>query len=106
LAQAFEGELLDDAARSFDPVGDLTNRLAWPTTRLVEESSLPYPRFSRSWLCGPFARVARAMSSTRSLTLRLRSRSFAPTSPTIAVIFFIARVRTRTPSPSRLESVG
>src|SRR5712671_7159948 len=49
---------------------------------------------------------ARAMSSTRSFTLRLRSRNLAPTSPAILVIFFIVRVSTRTPSPNRLESVG
>ena len=43
------------------------------------------------------------MSSTRSFTVRLRSRNCAPTSPAIAAIFFIVRVSTRTPSPSRLD---
>jgi len=52
------------------------------------------------------ARATRPISSSRNFTLRLRSRIFAPTSPAMAVIFFITRVSTRTPSPSRLESVG
>jgi hypothetical protein len=51
-------------------------------------------------------RAALAISNTRSFTLRLRSRSVVPTTPAIAVIFFMIRVSTRTPSPSRLESVG
>src|SRR5580700_6780218 len=46
------------------------------------------------------------MSSTLSFTLRLRSRSLVPASPTICVIFFMVRMSTRTPSPSKLESVG
>jgi hypothetical protein len=52
------------------------------------------------------ARAARAISSTRSLTLRLRSRSLAPTAPEILMIFFIVRVSNRTPPPNRLLSVG
>ena len=84
----------------------LANRFACPTTRLVEVSRLPEVRLSLSWLCGPLARAARAISSMRSFTLRLRSRNFVPTSPAILVIFFITRVSTRTPSPSKLESVG
>jgi Putative transposase len=48
----------------------------------------------------------RAISRTRSLTLRLRSRNLVPTSPAILVIFFMVRVSTRSPSPRRLESVG
>ena len=43
------------------------------------------------------------MSSTVSFTLRLRSRSLVPASPTICVIFFLVRMSTRTPSPSKLE---
>jgi hypothetical protein len=39
---------------------------------------------SEAWLCGTFERAARAISSTRSLTLRLRSRSLAPPSPAIS----------------------
>jgi hypothetical protein len=52
------------------------------------------------------ARAARAISSTRSLTLRLRSRNLAPAAPAIPVIFLIVRVGTRTPSPNKLLSVG
>jgi hypothetical protein len=52
------------------------------------------------------ARAARAISSTRHLTLRLRSRSWVPAAPAIPVIFCIVRVSTRTPSPNRLLSVG
>jgi len=46
------------------------------------------------------------MSNPRSFTLRLRSRSLAPAAPAILAIFFMMRVSTRTPSPSKLESVG
>ena len=46
------------------------------------------------------------MSNISSFTLQLRSRSLVPAAPAIAVIFFMMRVNTRTPSPSRLESVG
>jgi hypothetical protein len=48
-------------------------------------------------------RAARAISSIRSFTLRLRSRSLAPAAP---AIFCIVRVSTRTPSPNKLLSVG
>jgi len=51
-------------------------------------------------------RAARAISNARSLTLRLRSRSFTPTLPTTLVIFFIVRVSTRTPSSNKRLSVG
>ena len=61
------------------------------------------PRFREGRL---LARAARAISSTRSLTLRLRSRSLDPAAPAILVTFFIVRVSTRTPSPNRLLSVG
>jgi hypothetical protein len=46
--------------------------------------------------------ASRAISSTRSFTLRLRSRNLVPTSPEILVIFFIARVSTRSRSQSKL----
>ena len=51
------------------------------------------------------ARAIRAISNSRSFTLRLRSRSLVPTAPTISVIFFMVRVSTRTPSPSK-RTVG
>jgi len=51
-------------------------------------------------------RAVRAISSTRSFTLRLRSRSLAPAAPAMPAIFFIVRVSTRTPSPNKLLSVG
>ena len=43
---------------------------------------------------------------TRSIKLRVRSRSLVPAAPATALTFFITRVKTRTPSPSRLLSVG
>jgi len=61
---------------------------------------------SLSWLALALERAARAIPSTRSLMLRLRSRRAVPAAPAIAVTFFIVRISTRTPSPSRLESVG
>src|SRR6202022_1050150 len=82
------------------------NRFAWPTTRLVDASNSRYARWSLSWLGLALERAARAVSSTRRFTLRLRSRSLAPTSPAIFVIFLMGRVSTRTPSPNRLLSVG
>jgi hypothetical protein len=48
----------------------------------------------------------RPISSSRSFTLRLRSRSLVPTTPTMSVIFFMVRVSARTPSPSNVLSVG
>jgi hypothetical protein len=38
--------------------------------------------------------------------LRIRSRSRVPAFPVTAVTFFIVRVSTRAPSPSKLLSVG
>ena len=84
----------------------LENRFACPTTRLVELSNLPYACVSFSRLCLALERAARAMSSTCSFTVRLRSHSLAPVSPAIVVIFFMVRISTRTPSPNKLESVG
>jgi hypothetical protein len=51
-------------------------------------------------------RAARPISATRRCTLRIRFRIFVPASPATAVTFFISRVSTRRPSPSRLLSVG
>jgi hypothetical protein len=52
-----------------------------------------------------FDRAARATSSVLSMTAWLRSRNLVPTSPAILIVFMV-RINTRTPSPSRLESVG
>jgi hypothetical protein len=57
-------------------------------------------------LIWPRLRAVRAISSRRNFTLRLRSRSLAPAAPAISVIRRIARVSTRTPSPSNVLSVG
>src|SRR6516162_3798248 len=84
----------------------LAKRLACPTTRPVAPSNFWYASASLLRLGWPLARAARAISSIRSLTLRLRSRSLAPAAPAMLVIFFIVRVSTRTPSPNKLLSVG
>jgi len=52
------------------------------------------------------ARAVRAISSSRSFTLRLRSRSFVPAAPAIFVIWFMVRISTLTPSPNSVLSVG
>ena len=51
-------------------------------------------------------RATRPISSRRSFTLRVRSRSLVPTVPAIVVILRMMRVSTRTPSPSKVLSVG
>src|ERR1035441_849270 len=81
-------------------------RFACPTTRETDASNLPYPCCNFSLPAPPLLRAARPISRIRYFTLRLRSRSLAPTSPAMAAIRFIARVSTRTPSPSKLLSVG
>ena len=78
------------------------NRFAWPTTRLVEESSLPYPRFSRSWLCGPLARAARAAQFDAPAAV---AQFRADVAHDRGDLLHCPR-GTLTPSPSRLESVG
>ena len=61
----------------------LENRFACPTTRLVELSNLPYVCVSLSRLCLALERAARAISSPRSFTDRLRSHRLARASPAI-----------------------
>src|SRR4029077_6006088 len=56
-----------------------------------------------SWLIGALARPPRPISSRRSFTLRVRSRSLVPTVPAIVVILRMMRVSTRTPSPNLFE---
>jgi len=51
-------------------------------------------------------RLARAIAKIFNLADRLRSRIGVPTLPATAVTFFMMRVKTRTPSPSKVLSVG
>ena len=91
----------------FTPVSiSREKRFACPTTREVAASSFRYPCCNFSLPTPPLLRAARPISRIRYFTLRPRSRSLAPASPAMAAIRFIARVRTRTPSPSKLLSVG
>jgi hypothetical protein len=105
--QAVEGELLDDSPCPLDAIGNLDGGALRLADHAAGRGEQPAVAPLQPLLAlRPLARAARAMSRTRSLTLRLRLRSLVPTSPAMAVIFFIMRVSTRTPSPSRLESVG
>ncbi len=95
------------SAERFTPSAmSLTKRCACPTTATVDVSSFWYKPFIRSCPCWPLPRLARAISTTRNFTRRVRSRSFVPTSPATSVGLFIKRVSTRTPSPNKLLSVG
>jgi hypothetical protein len=51
-------------------------------------------------------RLARAIAKTFNFADRLRSRICVPALPATAVTFFMMRVSTRTPSPSKELSVG
>jgi hypothetical protein len=54
----------------------------------------------------PPRRLVKATAITRFFTVCIRSRIFFPNPPLLASIFFIVRVKTRAPSPSKLLSVG
>ncbi len=56
--------------------------------------------------CSVLLRLARAIAKTFSFADRLRSRIYVPAFPATAVTLFMMRVRTRTPSPSNVLSVG
>ena len=68
------------SARPLHARGDLLRRSASPAPRpgWWNRNNLTVARFSLSLVRLTLARAARAISSTRSFTLRLRSRSLAP----------------------------
>ena len=93
---------------SFDAVGDLFGeplRLSDHPAGRIQQLAVGAPELAPG-SAGLWSAPPARCPASRSFTLRLRSRSLAPASPAILVIFFIVRVSTRTPSPSKLESVG
>src|SRR6266581_2995196 len=80
-------------------------RLMHDLPRHSQQFPILLPR-RRSFPASPFCRLASAMAITFFFTLRIRfrTRRFHPS--TAPSIFFIVRVSTRAPSPSKLLSVG
>src|SRR6478672_9669128 len=107
VAQALQRQLLYNVGRALHARGDFLREafgLPRHPTGGIEQLTVGALEFLLALLA--LERAARATSSTLSFTLRLRSRSLVPASLTICVIFFMVRMSTRTPSPSKLESVG